>query len=369
MTSFAELVEKVKSQIREVEPEVLKARQDANEDFVLLDIRERDEFVDGHIEGADFIPRGFLDMRIESTVPERSRAIVLYCAGGIRSALAARTLQELGYSNVESLKGGYSVWKERGFPSRVRRALSEDQVSRYSRHLRIPEIGEAGQLKLLDSKVLMLGVGGLGSPVALYLAAAGVGTLGLIDDDVVDRSNLQRQVIHTDGRIGVPKVDSAEISLHALNPQTKIVKFQKRLNSENIDEIFEQGWDAIVDGGDNFPTRYLVNDTSVRHRVPLVHGSVFRFEGQVSTFLPDGPCYRCLYPEPPPPEFAPNCQEAGVLGVVPGVVGLLQATEVIKVLLGIGSTLDGRILAFDALSTKFRELRFSRDPSCPVCGD
>lgn len=368
MPSFAELVEKVKSQIREVEPEVLRSRQQDEEDFLLLDIRERDEFVDGHIEGASFIPRGFLDMRIESIAPERSRSIVLYCAGGTRSALAARTLHELGYSDVVSLKGGFSVWKERGLPIRVRRTLNEDQLARYSRHLRIPEIGEAGQLRLLDARVLLLGVGGLGSPVALYLAAAGVGTLGLIDDDVVDRSNLQRQVIHTDSRVGVPKVDSAELSLKSLNPKTQIVKFQTRLNTENVDSIFEQDWDVIVDGGDNFPTRYLANDASARHRIPLVHGSVFRFEGQVSTFLPDGPCYRCLYPEPPPPEFAPSCQEAGVLGVVPGVVGLLQATEVVKILLGIGKTLDGRILTFDALSTQFRELRFARDPGCPICG-
>ncbi len=370
MSSFSKLVEEVRQQITETEVDVVKARIDAGENLVLLDVRARDEFVDGHIEGCEFIPRGFLEQRIENQISDKSTPIVLYCGGGTRSALAARSLQELGYQNVESLKGGFSAWKQAGYKIRVARSLSQEQLSRYSRHLIIPEIGETGQMALLDSKVLLMGAGGLGSPVALYLAAAGVGTIGIIDSDVVDRSNLQRQILHTDDRVGVPKVESAVASLKALNPDIQVRPFNTRLTSENVLDIFEQGWDVVVDGGDNFPTRYLVNDACVHLNIPVVHGSVFRFEGQVTTFIPhDGPCYRCLYPEPPPPEFAPSCQEAGVLGVLPGIIGLLQAIEVIKLVTDTGTPLNGRLLAFDGLQTKFRELRMQRDPQCVCCGD
>ncbi len=370
MSSFSKLIEKVKSQIREVDVETVHGRIDSGEDVVILDVRERDEFVDGHIEGTEFIPRGFLDLRIENTVADKDANVVIYCAGGTRSALAARTLEELGYTNVESMKGGFTAWKQAGYEVRVAKGLSQEQMSRYSRHLIIPEIGEKGQLAMLESRVLLMGAGGLGSPVGLYLAAAGIGTLGLIDSDVVDRSNLQRQVLHADARVGEPKVDSAEETINGLNPDVTVEKYDTRLTSENIEEIFGQGWDVVVDGGDNFPTRYLVNDACVKHGIPNVHGSVFRFEGQVTTFIPhDGPCYRCLYPEPPPPEFAPSCQEAGVLGVLPGVIGLLQAIEVIKLVTGVGKPLNGRLLAFDGLETKFRELRLQPDPDCPVCGE
>lgn len=370
MPSFSQLIERVKSEISEVDVEYVQQRIESGDEVVIVDVRERDEFVDGHIEGTEFIPRGFLDLRIESLIPDKTRPVVLYCAGGTRSALAARTLHELGYEDVASMRGGFAAWKQAGYPIRVARSLSQEQMSRYSRHLIIPEIGEKGQMSLLDARVLLMGAGGLGSPVGLYLAAAGVGTLGLIDSDVVDRSNLQRQVLHADDRVGESKVDSAEKTINALNPDVEVRKFNTRLTSENIESIFDEGWDVVVDGGDNFPTRYLVNDACVKHGIPNVHGSVFRFEGQVTTFIPgDGPCYRCLYPEPPPPEFAPSCQEAGVLGVLPGIIGLLQAIEVVKLVCGVGEPLNGRLVAFDGLRTRFRELRLQRDPGCLVCGD
>ena len=369
MSKFDELVDRVKSQIREVQPDVVKARQERGASFTLIDVRERDEFVEGHLPNAMFIPRGLLDLRIEETVANRDQPIVLYCAAGTRSALAARTLHELGYANVESMAGGFTAWKQRGYRFEIPRALTPEQVSRYSRHLLVPEVGEAGQHKLLDARVLVLGAGGLGSPAALYLAAAGVGTLGIVDDDVVDRSNLQRQVLHTDKRVGTPKVESAEETISALNPDVVVAKHQVRLTSENVLEIFD-GYDVVVDGGDNFPTRYLLNDACVHLGIPNVHGSVYRFEGQVTTFIAgNGPCYRCLYPQPPPPAFAPSCQEAGVLGVIPGIVGLLQALEVVKLLLQIGTPLNGRLLTFDGLRTEFRELRLRRDRACPTCGD
>ncbi len=369
MSSFSKLIDQVKSQIRETDVETVHERLQSGEDFAIIDVRERDEFADGHLPRAEFIPRGLLDLRIENAVTDKSRPVVLYCAGGTRSALAARTLEELGYENVESMAGGFGAWKRKGFEFEMPNILTPEQTTRYSRHLIIPEVGEKGQQKLLGSKVLMLGAGGLGSPAALYLAAAGVGTLGIIDDDVVDRSNLQRQVLHADDRVGEPKVDSAEATIHALNPDVTVNKYQTRLTSENVLDIFE-GYDLVVDGGDNFPTRYLINDACVHLGIPNVHGSVYRFEGQVTAFVPgEGPCYRCLYPEPPPPEFAPSCQEAGVLGVLPGVIGLLQAIEVVKLLLDIGQPLTGRLLAFDGLATQFRELKLRRDPDCPVCGD
>lgn len=370
MASFNELIERVKKEIRETTPEEVKAQLDGGEKVHLIDVRERDEFVEGHIEGSDFIPRGFLDLKIENAVPDKESTVLLYCAGGTRSALAARALQEIGYSDVRSMAGGFTAWKRKGYPVHIEKAMSPEQLNRYSRHLIIPEIGEKGQRKLLDAKVLMLGAGGLGSPVALYLAAAGIGKLGLIDSDVVDRSNLQRQILHTDARVGEPKVDSAEQAIKALNPDVEVVKYQEWLTSENVLEIFE-GWDIVVDGGDNFATRYLVNDACVHLGIPNVHGSVFRFEGQVTTFDPSrgGPCYRCLYPEPPPAELAPSCQEAGVLGVLPGIIGLLQAIEVIKLAADIGEPLIGRLLTFDGLKTEFRTLKLRRDPECSVCGD
>ena len=371
MASFDELIDKVKSEIRETDVDTVHQAWESRGDDkpVIIDVRERDEYVDGHIEGADFIPRGLLDLKIESNVPDKSEHVVLYCQGGTRSALAAKSLQDIGYENVESMAGGFSAWKQSGYPVHIAESLTQDQLTRYSRHLIIPEIGEKGQKKLLDSKVLMMGAGGLGSPAALYLAAAGVGHMGIIDSDVVDRSNLQRQVLHTDDRVGEPKVESARETINGLNPDVDVEIFNARLTSDNIMSVFE-GYDLVVDGGDNFPTRYLVNDACVKLGIPNVHGSVYRFEGQVTSFVPkEGPCYRCLYPEPPPPEFAPSCQEAGVLGVLPGVIGLLQAIEVVKHLVGIGKPLTGRLLAFDGLDTTFRELKLRRDPECPVCGD
>ena len=369
MSSFSALIDRVRSQIRETDVESVQARLQNGAELVVLDVREREEFVDGHVPGALFISRGLLDLRVENAVPDKSCPIVVYCAGGTRSALAARSLEELGYSNVESMTGGFGAWKRKGYRFEIPRVLTPDQQTRYSRHLIIPEVGEKGQQRLLESKVLMLGAGGLGSPAALYLAAAGVGTLGIIDDDVVDRSNLQRQVIHADDRVGTPKVDSAEASIRNLNPDVHVNKYSTRLTSDNVLEIFE-GYDVVLDGGDNFPTRYLINDACVHLGIPNVHGSVYRFEGQVTSFVPGvGPCYRCLYPEPPPPEFAPSCQEAGVLGVLPGIIGLLQANEVVKLLLDIGEPLAGRLLAFDGLRTEFRELKLRRDPKCPACGD
>ena len=369
MPSFSELIDRVKSEIRETDPDTVRSHQQHGDDVRIIDVRERDEFVEGHIEGAEFIPRGLLDLKIESTVPDKDLPVVLYCAAGTRSALAAHTLQQLGYSNVESMAGGFTAWKRSGHPVHIPKVMTREQRNRYSRHLLIPEVGEKGQQKLLDAKVLMLGAGGLGSPAALYLAAAGVGTLGIIDSDVVDRSNLQRQILHTDDRVGVPKVDSAEQAIKALNPDVEVVKFQEWLTSDNVLDIFE-GWDVVVDGGDNFATRYLINDACVHLGIPNVHGSVFRFEGQVTTFgVDDGPCYRCLYPEPPPPELAPSCQEAGVLGVLPGIMGLLQAIEVIKLVADIGEPLTGRLLTFDGLKTEFRELKLRHDPNCEVCGE
>lgn len=373
VSGFNERLEQIKSEIEETDVDsVFKSwlERAERDDVHLIDVRERDEFVDGHIEGATFVPRGLLDLKIENIVPNKDDKVILYCAAGTRSALAANTLEDLGYENVQSMEGGFGDWKEAGYPVHIKETLSEDQLTRYSRHLKIPEVGEEGQLELLDSKVLMLGAGGLGSPSALYLAAAGIGELGIIDSDVVDRSNLQRQVLHTDDRVGEPKTESARETLNALNPDIQVEEYNTRLDSDNILDIFE-GYDIVVDGGDNFPTRYLINDACVQLGIPNVHGSVFRFEGQATVFHPDdeGPCYRCLYPEPPPPELAPSCQEAGVLGVLPGIVGMLQANEVIKQILGVGESLQGRLLSFDGLKTEFRELKLERDPDCPVCAD
>ncbi len=369
MANFNELIERVKSEIEETDVDSVHALLQSGEPVTLIDVRERDEFVDGHIEGAQFISRGMLDLRIENVVSDRSAPIVLYCAGGTRSALAARSLKELGYTNVKSMRGGFTAWKRAGHKIHIAKSLTPEQLSRFSRQLIIPEVGEAGQRKLLDARVLLLGAGALGSPTALYLTAAGVGKIGLIDSDVIDRSNLQRQILHTDARVGTSKVESARATLEALNPEVEIVTYETWLNSDNVLDIFKD-WDIVVDGGDNFATRYLVNDACVHLGIPNVHGSVYRFEGQATSFVPNqGPCYRCLYPEPPPPELAPSCQEAGVLGVVPGVIGLLQATEVIKLILGAGQSIAGRLITYDALSAEFRELKLSRDPECAVCGE
>lgn len=367
--SFQDLMAEARGAIRELPLDALKRRIDAGEALTLVDVREAEEFRAGHLPNAVNVPRGFLEARIEQAVPDRDAPVVLYCQGGTRSALAARTLAEMGYTRVESANPGFAQWKDRQYPVVVPRALSDAQRARYARHLLLPEVGEAGQGKLLDARVLLLGAGGLGSPVALYLAAAGVGTLGLVDGDTVDASNLQRQVIHTTERVGARKVDSAEQTLRALNPDVRVVKHCERLTRDNVDRLFD-GWDVIVDGCDNFPTRYLVNDAAVMKRIPVVHGSVFRFEGQVTVFAPwEGPCYRCLYPQPPPAHLAPSCHEAGVLGVLPGALGMLQATEVLKILLGVGDRLVGRLLTYDALAMKFRELRLRRDPACPLCGE
>jgi|tagenome__1003787_1003787.scaffolds.fasta_scaffold20982676_5 molybdopterin/thiamine biosynthesis adenylyltransferase/rhodanese-related sulfurtransferase len=356
----------VKAEIQEVSDD-RAAELLASEGAAFIDVRERDEYEQGFIPGATHIARGFLESRIESAVPDRERRVVLYCASGNRSAYAAKTLSELGYTDVVSLAGGFSRWKQNGRQWRVPRSLDKQQFERYSRHVLIPEVGEEGQLRLLDSKVLLIGAGGLGSPAALYLAAAGVGTIGIIDADVVDRSNLQRQILHTEERIGMPKVDSAEIAMKALNPDINVVKYTERLESSNVLDVIS-GYDVIVDGTDNFPTRYLLNDASLVAGIPVVHGSIYQFEGSVTVYKPyEGPCYRCQYPEPPPPELAPSCAEGGVLGVLPGVIGTMQATEAVKLLLGIGDPLVGRQLRYDALAMEFVELRMRRDPHCPVC--
>jgi sulfur-carrier protein adenylyltransferase/sulfurtransferase len=364
-TSSAELIRQVKSSIKEVDPGAIRAE---GADPVLVDVRESDEFAVGYIPGAKHIPRGYLESRIEGVVPDRATPIVLYCASGNRSAYAARTLQEdLGYEHVQSMTGGITLWKDRGYDVEVPRTLSAEQRDRYSRHLLISEIGLEGQQKLLDAKVLLLGAGGLGSPTALYLAAAGVGTLGIVDDDVVDLSNLQRQVIHSTGRVGVPKVDSAEETIKGLNPDVKVVKYPVRIDASNIMEIIE-GYDVIVDGVDNFPTRYLLNDATVRLQIPVVSASILGFDGQLSVFKPyEGPCYRCLFREPPPAELAPSCGANGVLGVLPGTMGLLQATEVVKLILGIGEPAIGRLLLYDALGATLTEVKVHRDPECPIC--
>jgi sulfur-carrier protein adenylyltransferase/sulfurtransferase len=366
----AEVIRQIKSRIHEVDPsEVSHAVASGNGDApVLIDVRESGEWDAGHLPGAKHVPRGYLESRIEGVVSDRDRPIVVYCASGQRSALAANTLTELlGYENVASMTGGITLWKDRGYDVEVPKSMTAEQRERYSRHLLVPEIGLEGQTKLLEAKVLLLGAGGLGSPTALYLAAAGVGTLGVVDDDVVDLSNLQRQVIHTTDRIGVAKVDSAEESIKAINPDVDVVKYKTRLDASNIMEIIE-GYDVIVDGVDNFPTRYLLNDATVRLDIPVVSASILGFDGQLSVFKPhDGPCYRCLYPVPPPAELAPSCGANGVLGVLPGTMGLLQATEAIKLIVGQGEPLIGRLLLYEALGATFTELKVRRDPDCPVC--
>lgn len=369
--SKSQLLKKVKQEIVEVAADQVHRDLQAGKPLRLVDVREREEVLDGYIAGAALIPRGFLELNIEDEVStDRDTPIVLYCAGGNRSALAARDLKQMGYNNVRSMIGGFKGWKDAGLPIEQDGLLSEDDMRRYSRHILLPEVGEKGQQKLLKGKVLLVGSGGLGCPTALYLAAAGVGTIGLVDADVVDKSNLQRQVLFGESDVGRPKVEAAKSRLLDLNPGVKIQTHYELLTSDNAMEMIA-GYDIIVNGCDNFPTRYLVNDAAVFARKPVVDGSIFRFEGQATVYMSSegGPCYRCLYPEPPPPGEVPSCSEGGVLGVLPGIVGLIQATEVIKLILGQGRPLVGRMLVYDALDMKFRELKLRRNAQCPVCGD
>jgi molybdopterin/thiamine biosynthesis adenylyltransferase/rhodanese-related sulfurtransferase len=375
--SFQKVLKDVKGKIRETDVaavrKVVEAAKGQSGDGnghgpILIDVREKDEWLEGNIPGARWIPRGFLEQRIEDQVPERSAEIVLYCAGGTRSALAARSLEELGYTNVKSMAGGFTAWKRAGLNFERPFVMTQEQSIRYSRHTMLPEMGEAGQIKLLKSKVLCLGAGGLGSPAGLYLAAAGVGTIGFVDDDTVDSSNLQRQIIHAMDRVGLPKVESAKKAIAQLNPDVKVIGHQTRLDSSNVLDIIKD-YDLVVDGADNFPTRYLLNDACLKLGKPIIHGSIYRFEGQVTSFVPGKGCYRCSFPEPPPPDMAPSCQEAGVLGVLCGVIGSLQVTEAIKILLGVGKPLSDRTLFFDALGLKFREFKRHKVPTCPTCGE
>jgi len=356
------------SQVHEALADQHEAGPDQQE-IVLVDVREKHEWNEGHVPGAIHVPRGFHELQIEEAVPDKSKTVVLYCAGGVRSLIAGTTLQQMGYKTPISMSGGFGQWKANGYPFVQPRTMSEAQSKRYSRHLLIPEVGEAGQFKLLDSRVLLIGAGGLGSPAAYYLAAAGVGTIGIIDADVVEESNLQRQILHNTKRVGQYKAESARETIEALNPDVKVIPYIERLDETNVARIIAD-YDVILDGTDNFPTRYLLNDAAIIANKPVVHGSVFRFEGQLTVFKPhEGPCYRCLYPEPPPPELAPSCAEAGVLGVLPGIIGLLQAIETMKLLLGIGDPLVGRLQTYDGLAGEFSELRLYRDPQCPACGE
>src|SRR4051812_37118792 len=368
MPSFRELLTEAKKRIREVDTERAESEWLTKPGVVVIDVREPEEYEQGALPNALHIPRGHLESNIENRITDHDAPVLVYCASGVRSVFAADTMQTLGYTNVVHMAGGFGKWKNEDRPWSAPRRLSGEQRNRYQRHLLVTEVGEEGQLKLLDSKVLLLGAGGLGSPSALYLAAAGVGTIGIIDMDVVDESNLQRQILHNMDRIGDRKVDSAKKTLTALNPDVNVVTYDLRMGADNILDIID-GYDVIVDGTDNFPTRYLVNDASLLKKIPVVYGAIFRFEGQASVFHPyEGPCYRCLLPEPPPAEMAPSCAEAGVLGVLPGIIGSIQAMEAIKLLLGLGDPLRGRLLAYDALEESFRTFKVPRDPDCPACG-
>lgn len=366
MSTPRELLNAAKAEIKEAEPADVADLVGAT---TFLDVREPDEYEQGAVPGAIHLPRGHLEFQVEGKLPDKEAPVIVYCAGGVRSAFAAKTLQDLGYKDVTSVIGGFNKWKDSGLVWTTPRTLTPAQRNRYQRHLLLPEVGEKGQQKLLDAKVLMLGAGGLGSPSALYLAAAGVGHLGIIDMDVVDESNLQRQILHNLDRVGMRKVDSAKVALTGMNPDLDVTTYDTRLGADNILDIID-GYDVIVDGTDNFPTRYLVNDAALLKKIPVIHGSIFRFEGQVTIFDPyNGPCYRCLIPEPPPAELAPSCAEAGVLGVLPGIVGSIQALEALKLILGLGESLVGRLLAFDALEESFRTFKVRRDPKCPACGE
>jgi sulfur-carrier protein adenylyltransferase/sulfurtransferase len=372
MATFRELLAAARGQVKEAQPDQVDAQLKTGQPPVLIDIREPEEVQQGIIPGAVVIPRGYLELRVERRLPDHEQPVVVYCASGVRSVFAAKTLEQMGYTNVASLAGGFEGWKQQGLKFSVPRSLRPDQQARYSRHTLLPGVGDAGQLKLLDAKVLLVGAGGLGSPAGVYLAAAGVGTIGVLDYDVVDESNLQRQILHTTDRIGMPKTESAAIAMKALNPDVKVVQHNERINSENVMRIIEP-YDIIVDGSDNFATRYLLNDAAVFTGKKIVHGSIFRFDGQVTVLDPThgGPCYRCLFGEPPDPDsdMAPNCAEAGVLGVLPGTVGTIQATETVKLILGIGDPLIGKLLMFDALDMTFRVYKVKKDPQCPVCGE
>jgi sulfur-carrier protein adenylyltransferase/sulfurtransferase len=368
--SFQDIMAEARKEIPEVSAQqVNELLKNNGKSPVLLDVRESDEWRQGHLEGALPLPRGFLEIKVESAVPNKDTPIIAYCAGGVRSLLAAKAMKEMGYQNVSSMAGGYAAWKNGGFKWVQDFQYTPEQLIRYSRHFLLPEVGEEGQAKLLQAKVLMVGAGGLGSPSAYYLAAAGVGTIGIIDNDVVDISNLQRQILHANDRVGMPKVESAKKTLEGLNPDVKVIPYQAKLTSENIMEILKD-YDLVVDGCDNFPTRYLVNDACVLAGKPNVHGSIFQFEGQATVFYPGkGPCYRCLYPEPPPAEMAPSCAEAGVLGVLPGLIGVIEALEAVKIILGKGESLVGRLLHFNTLTMEINTLKLRRDPNCPMCGD
>jgi sulfur-carrier protein adenylyltransferase/sulfurtransferase len=368
--TFQDIMAEARKDIPEVTAQQVNDLLTSNgKSHVLLDVREKDEWREGHLEGALSLPRGFLEIKVETTVPEKNTPIIAYCAGGTRSLLAGKILKDMGYQNVTSMSGGYAAWKNAGYKWVQDFQYTPEQLVRYSRHFLLPEVGEEGQAKLLGAKVLMVGAGGLGSPAAYYLAAAGVGTLGIIDNDVVDISNLQRQILHANDRVGTPKVESAKKTLEGLNPDVKVIPYQAKLTSENIMEILKD-YDLVVDGCDNFPTRYLVNDACVLTGKPNVHGSIFQFEGQATVFYPGlGPCYRCLYPEPPPAEMAPSCAEAGVLGVLPGLIGVIEALEAIKLILQKGDSLVGRLLTFNTLTMEINTLKLRRDPNCPMCGD
>jgi adenylyltransferase/sulfurtransferase len=368
--SFQDIMAEARKEVPEVTPQQVNELLSNNgKSHVLLDVRESDEWRQGHLEGALPLPRGFLEIKVETAIPDKKAPIVAYCAGGVRSLLAAKAMKEMGYENVSSMSGGYTAWKNGGFKWVQDFQYTPEQLIRYSRHFLLPEVGEEGQAKLLQAKALLVGAGGLGSPAAYYLAAAGVGTLGIIDNDVVDISNLQRQILHANDRVGTPKVESAKKTLEALNPDVKVIPYQAKLTSDNIMDIIKN-YDLVVDGCDNFPTRYLVNDACVLAGKPNVHGSIFQFEGQATVFYPGkGPCYRCLYPEPPPAEMAPSCAEAGVLGVLPGLIGVIEALEAIKIILGKGDMLVGRLVHFNTLTMEINTLKLRRDPSCPMCGD
>jgi molybdopterin/thiamine biosynthesis adenylyltransferase/rhodanese-related sulfurtransferase len=367
--TYAEMLRDARAVVPEITPLETERLRESTPEVALVDVREESEWEQGHIPGATHIPKSYIEQQIEAAVPDRARPVVLYCASGVRSLFAGQTLAELGYTDVRSMSGGFEEWKGRGLDWTLPVKLTSEQKLRYSRHLLVPEVGAEGQVRLLDSKVLLIGAGGLGSPAALYLAAAGVGTIGLVDFDVVDLSNLQRQVLHTTERVGQKKVDSARLSITALNPDVEVVAHEEMLTATNVERLIA-GYDVVLDGTDTFETRYVLNDAAVAAGIPVVHASVFRFEGQLTVFDPaNGPCYRCLYPNPPPPELAPGCSVAGVLGVVPGIMGLLQANEVLKILLGVGETLAGRLLLFDALDASFTELKLRKDPDCPVCSE
>ncbi len=364
-----QLVARLRKEIKEINVHELHDRLQNGDNLTLIDVRELDEWSQGRINGSKHIPRGFLELRIEALAPDRHQPIAIACAGGTRSLLAARDVQQLGYTNVVSVAGGFNGWKNAGYPFSIPRVLTDDQRHRYSRHTIMPEVGEEGQMKLLDASVLLIGAGGLGSPAAIYLAAAGVGKIGIVDFDVVDTSNLQRQIIHRLEDVDQPKVESAARAIAQLNPDVKVIGHRTQLTSYNAFEIIEQ-YDIVINGSDNFPTRYLVNDACALLGKKLVDASIFRFEGQVTVFDPanGGPCYRCLYPDPPPPGEVPSCAEGGVLGVLPGIIGSLEAVEAIKLILGIGEPLVGRLLLYEALEAEFREVKVRKNPDCPVCG-